>query len=113
MDAIHNTLILNQRNDLYKTNRTCRAPSHMVLIYQGGTSMLVLSRKMNESVIIDGGIEVMVVAVHGNKVRLGFRAPADVAIHRAERAMESDETRHHPRHVDEPAPTVVGHSQSE
>ncbi|HEY3963689.1 MAG TPA: carbon storage regulator [Planctomycetaceae bacterium] len=48
--------------------------------------MLVLTRKMNESVYIDGEIEVMVVSVRGNKVRLGFRAPADVSIQRKERA---------------------------
>ena len=52
--------------------------------------MLVLTRKLNESITIDGGIEVMVVAVHGNKVRLGFRAPADVAIQRTERATGED-----------------------
>ena len=55
--------------------------------------MLVLTRKINESIIIDGGIEVMVVAVHGNKVRLGFRAPADVAIQRTER-VTGDDARH-------------------
>jgi len=59
--------------------------------------MLVLSRRMNESVIIDGGIEVMVVAVHGNKVRLGFRAPADVIIKRQERAVGSEP--HHEQHA--------------
>ncbi len=57
--------------------------------------MLVLTRKMNESIIIDGGIEVMVVAVHGNKVRLGFRAPADVAIQRSECATDGAERRSH------------------
>ncbi len=46
--------------------------------------MLVLTRKTNESVVIAGGIEVMVVQVRGNRVRLGFRAPADVAIQRRE-----------------------------
>lgn len=48
--------------------------------------MLVLTRKLNESVYIDDEIEVMIVAVRGNKVRLGFRAPADVSIQRKERA---------------------------
>jgi carbon storage regulator len=52
--------------------------------------MLVLTRKLNESVVIDGGIEVMVVAVRGNKVRLGFRAPTDVAIQRSECAVDSE-----------------------
>ncbi len=55
--------------------------------------MLVLTRKMNESVYIDGEIEVMVVSVRGNKVRLGFRAPADVSIQRKERA-DHDELEH-------------------
>lgn len=48
--------------------------------------MLVLTRKINESICIDGGIEVMVVAIRGNKVRLGFRAPSEVSIQRKERA---------------------------
>ncbi len=46
--------------------------------------MLVLTRKVNESITIDGGIEVLVVAVHGNRVKLGFRAPGNVAIQRTE-----------------------------
>jgi carbon storage regulator CsrA len=48
--------------------------------------MLVLTRKVNEAVSIDDQIEVMVVAVRGNKVKLGFRAPANVSIQRQERA---------------------------
>ena len=51
--------------------------------------MLVLTRKTNESIYIDGGIEVMVVQVRGNRVRLGFRAPSDVSIQRKERMTES------------------------
>lgn len=47
--------------------------------------MLVLTRKTNESICIGPGIEVMVVAVRGNRVRLGFRAPSDVSIQRKER----------------------------
>lgn len=48
--------------------------------------MLVLSRKENESIIIDDRIEVMVVKIQGDKVRIGISAPADVPIHRAELA---------------------------
>jgi len=55
--------------------------------------MLVLTRKTNESICIDGGIEVMVVAVRGNRVRLGFRAPSDVSIQRKERLAGSAEER--------------------
>jgi carbon storage regulator len=46
--------------------------------------MLVLSRKVGEKVVIDGCITVTVVAVDGNKVRLGFTAPHDVRIDREE-----------------------------
>ncbi len=46
--------------------------------------MLVLSRKIGEEIIIGDNIRVMVVAVRGNQVRLGFSAPEDVTIHRAE-----------------------------
>ena len=47
--------------------------------------MLVLTRKTNEAIVIDGGIEVMVVQVRGNRVRLGFRAPSNISIQRRER----------------------------
>ena len=46
--------------------------------------MLVLSRKIGESIIIDGGITVTVVAVNGNKVRIGISAPPDVTVDREE-----------------------------
>ena len=46
--------------------------------------MLVLSRKQNESVVIEGGITVTVVEVRGDKVRLGIEAPAGVEVHRRE-----------------------------
>jgi carbon storage regulator len=47
-------------------------------------SMLVLSRNMNESIIIDDDIEIVIVRVQGNKVRLGIKAPRDVAVNRKE-----------------------------
>lgn len=46
--------------------------------------MLVLTRKPDEHVVIDGGITVGVVEVKGNKVRLSFDAPPRVHILRAE-----------------------------
>jgi len=46
--------------------------------------MLVLSRKLNESILIDGGIKVTVVKIDGNKVRLAFEAPPEVTILREE-----------------------------
>lgn len=46
--------------------------------------MLVLSRQRDESVIINDDIEIRVVDVRGDKVRLGFVAPRNVSIHRKE-----------------------------
>lgn len=48
------------------------------------TLMLVLSRKKNESIVIDERIVITVVEIRGDKVRLGIEAPRDVAIHRQE-----------------------------
>jgi len=46
--------------------------------------MLVLSRKKNESVVIDNDIIVTVVEIRGDKVRLGVVAPKEVPVHRQE-----------------------------
>jgi len=48
--------------------------------------MLVLSRKVGESVVIDGGIVVRVLSAEGGRIRLGFEAPAEVAVRRSELA---------------------------
>jgi len=46
--------------------------------------MLVLSRKPGEEVVIGDNIRVTVVAILGNRVRLGFEAPAEMHIRREE-----------------------------
>ena len=46
--------------------------------------MLVLSRKKNESIVINDNIVVTVVEVRGDKVRLGIDAPKEVTVHRRE-----------------------------
>jgi len=46
--------------------------------------MLVLSRKADESIQIDGNIEIKILEIRGNRVRLGITAPSHVAIHRTE-----------------------------
>ena len=46
--------------------------------------MLVLSRKKNESIVINDTITLVVVEIRGDKVRLGIEAPKDVSVHRKE-----------------------------
>ncbi len=46
--------------------------------------MLVLSRKKNESIVINDDITIVVVEIRGDKVRLGVEAPKEVPVHRRE-----------------------------
>jgi len=46
--------------------------------------MLVLTRRINESIVINDDVSVLVVEVRGDRVRLGIEAPKDVAVHRKE-----------------------------
>lgn len=46
--------------------------------------MLVLSRKVNEAIVIDGGIVVRVVEMQGGRVRLAIEAPRDIRVDREE-----------------------------
>jgi len=46
--------------------------------------MLVLTRKLNESIMIGDSVEVTVVEVKGEQVKLGIKAPKDVKVHRRE-----------------------------
>ena len=64
--------------------------------------MLVLSRKKNESIVINNDITVTVVEIRGDKVRLGIVAPKEVPVHRQE-VFDAI-------HGKEPAPVVVNNS---
>jgi carbon storage regulator len=52
--------------------------------HQRGAAMLVLSRKKNETIVINDSITVTVIEIRGDKVRLGIEAPKDVTVHRQE-----------------------------
>ena len=45
--------------------------------------MLVLTRKINQSIVIGDDVRIVVVGVEGDKVKLGIVAPPDVAIRRS------------------------------
>ncbi|MDX1352059.1 MAG: carbon storage regulator CsrA [Thiomicrorhabdus sp.] len=53
--------------------------------------MLVLTRKENESLVINGNIKLTVLSIKGGQVRVGIDAPDDIAIHREELLLELNE----------------------
>lgn len=44
--------------------------------------MLILTRRPNESIMIGDDVVITVLGVNGNQVRLGIKAPKDIAVHR-------------------------------
>jgi len=46
--------------------------------------VLVLSRRIGETLYIDNNIQIVVLGVNGNQIRLGITAPRDISIHREE-----------------------------
>ena len=70
--------------------------------------MLVLSRKKNESIVINNDITVTVVEIRGDKVRLGIVAPKEVPVHRQE---VYDAI--HGKAEDAPTPTAVAINPAE
>jgi carbon storage regulator len=53
-------------------------------MHRESPEMLVLSRKKNESIVVNDTIVITVVEIRGDKVRLGIEAPREVPIHRSE-----------------------------
>lgn len=56
--------------------------------------MLVLSRKVNQRIVLSNGITVTVIAMKGEAVRLGIDAPKDVVILREELVCARDDLAH-------------------
>ena len=46
--------------------------------------MLILTRRVGESVVIGDDVDVTVLGVKGNQVRLGVKAPREISVHREE-----------------------------
>ena len=59
-------------------------PSRLARSWKGRVRVLVLTRKSNQSIMIGDDIEVTVLSVMGEKVRIGIQAPHDVPVFRTE-----------------------------
>lgn len=46
--------------------------------------MLILTRKIGESLLVGDDVEITVLSVRGSQVKLGVNAPKDIAVHRQE-----------------------------
>ena len=55
-----------------------------MLMKTGEGTVLILSRKVSESLILGDEITVTVLGIKGNQVRIGIDAPREVAVHREE-----------------------------
>ena len=54
------------------------------LYIEGEAIMLILTRRIGETLIIGDDVNITVLGVKGNQVRLGINAPKDVSVHREE-----------------------------
>lgn len=53
-------------------------------VCNGENAMLILTRRIGETLIIGDDVNITVLGVKGNQVRLGINAPKDVSVHREE-----------------------------
>lgn len=66
----------------------------IIFLTRWGAQMLILTRKVGESVVVGDDVTITVLGVKGNQVRIGINAPKDVSVHREEvysRIHEDDE----------------------
>lgn len=56
--------------------------------------MLILTRRVDESLVIGDNVTVTILGVKGNQVRIGVDAPRDVTVHREELAQKQDSREH-------------------
>lgn len=90
-------------------NISCDETTFQHTLLSKGNAMLVLSRKKNETIVIDGGIEVEILQTKGGTVKVGIKAPNNVRIIRGELEMypemipTANESREDEAAVDQPA----------
>src|SRR6056297_3076162 len=85
--ARHSLDLFSPAKVRWTRDRKCRGCPGIVErspIEQRNGRMLVLSRKKNESIVINNDITIVVVEIRGDKVRLGVEAPKEIPVHRRE-----------------------------
>ena len=60
--------------------------------------MLILRRKIGQHLVLAGTIQVVVLSIDGDRVKLGIDAPPEVKILRGELVVDTDEAEHAPDH---------------
>lgn len=68
-----------------------RSKHRLQLNRSGELIMLVLTRRLNEAIQIGENIEVKIVAIEGDQVKLGITAPKEIDVHRKEIYLEIQE----------------------
>jgi len=56
------------------------ASSSYYIFNQNGQRLLILTRKQNESIVIDNAIDVVVLEINGNEVKIGIICPEDTPV---------------------------------
>jgi carbon storage regulator len=74
--------------------------------------MLVLSRQKDESIMIGNDVEITIVDVRGDKVRLGINAPRSVEVHRKEifLAIQKEKAQQQASDDSHETPKIIKHS---
>jgi carbon storage regulator len=76
-------ILAARAKDLHQ-RRCGRAAQRFRIFFQEEKCMLVLSRKPQEEIVIDGQIRITVVEITGGRVKIGVSAPPAITVHRAE-----------------------------
>lgn len=84
-------------------NTGCLDYKSIGLATQEDELMLILSRKVGERIKISDGIEILVAAIQGNRIKLAFAAPANISILRAELPCQQRATTNAAGFLGEPA----------
>jgi len=72
-------------NDFWRRNTTKKWPKYTLQSTEKGTDdMLILTRKIGETIVIGDHVTVTVLGIKSSQVRMGINAPKEVEVHREE-----------------------------